>query len=453
MILIEGIALIIIGIWLLQTPLSAITTIVFILGLYWIISGIFNFIRLFWDRRVWGWKIFTGIVGILAGYFVISYPLGSTAVIGATFIYFLAFIGIFVGIGNLIQAFTGAGWGTGILGVISIILGVLLLMNTGIATLSLPWTLGLMAIFGGILAIINAFRYRGMVNDLEDAADAARAKGVTAASTVDSAAKRTGAAAAGVGAGLAGAADKAWDSTADTAGDAADTVGDAASSAADAAGDVAAGAVDTVSDAADATGDMVADAWDATTDAAGDAADAVGDAADDAVDGAKRLFGIDVDLTPEEVADLGDAYADLPSEAQASIANMVNDLAHISPDQALELRQQGVTDLKSLLEMGATPAGRAALAKSLNEDPKTILTWVNFADLQRIKGIGVKYSYLLEQAGVDTVVELAARNPDNLYNKLVEVNQAGDYVDLLPSAAQVLDWCAQAKDLPRAINY
>jgi predicted flap endonuclease-1-like 5' DNA nuclease len=256
-----------------------------------------------------------------------------------------------------------------------------------------------------------------------------------------------------VGAGLAGAADKAWDSTADTAGDAADTVGDAASSAADAAGDVAAGAVDTVSDAADATGDMVADAWDATTDAAGDAADAVGDAADDAVDGAKRLFGIDVDLTPEEVADLGDAYADLPSEAQAGIANMVNDLAHISPDQALELRQQGVTDLKSLLEMGATPAGRAALAKSLNEDPKTILTWVNFADLQRIKGIGVKYSYLLEQAGVDTVVELAARNPDNLYNKLVEVNQAGDYVDLLPSAAQVLDWCAQAKDLPRAINY
>ena len=449
LVLLEGIALIIIGIWLLNTPLSAITTIVFILGLYWIISGIFNFIRLFWDRRVWGWKIFTGIVGILAGYFVISYPLGSTAVIGATFIYFLAFIGIFVGIGNLIQAFTGAGWGTGILGVVSIVLGVLLLMNSGIATLSLPWALGLMAIFGGILAIINAFRYRGVVHDMEDAADAARAKGVTATAAVDSAAKRTGAAVAGVGAGVAGAAavaadkaDSAVDSTVAAAGAAADAVGDAASDAVDAVGDVA-------SDAADA----VDDAWDATTDAAGDAADAVGDAAGDAVDGAKRLFGIDVDLTAEEVAAMGAAYADLPAEAQAGVANMVNDLAHISPDQAVELRAQGVTDLKSLLAAGSTPAGRIALGKALNEDPKTILTWVNYADLQRIKGIGVKYSYLLEQAGVDTVVELAARNPDNLYNKLVEVNEAGGYVTMMPSANEVLDWCAQAKELPRAISY
>ena len=442
LVLIEGILLIIIGIWLFQQPVGAITTIVFILGLYWIISGIFNFIRLFWDRRAWGWKIFTGIIGILAGYFVISYPLGSTAVIGVTLIYFLGFIGIFVGIGNLIQAFTGAGWGTGILGVVSIILGVLLLMNSGIATLSLPWALGLMAIFGGILAIINAFRYRGVQHDLEDAAAAAKASGVTAASAADAAKTRTATAVSGATAAVAGAAaaaaakaDDAMDATADAASDAADAVGDMADDAGDAV--VAAGAA--VADAAD-------DAMDAAGDMAGDTVDAVSDAA-------SRLFGVDVDLTADQVAAMGGEFASMPKELQAGIANMVNSLASISPEQALELREMGVHDLPSLLEAGATPAGRASLAKTLNEDPKTILKWVNYADLQRVNGIGVKYSYLLEQAGVDTVVELAARNPDNLYNKLVEVNDAGHYVEAMPSADDVLDWCAQAKDLPRAVSY
>ena len=44
-----------------------------------------------------------------------------------------------------------------------------------------------------------------------------------------------------------------------------------------------------------------------------------------------------------------------------------------------------------------------------------ILEWVNHVDLFRIKGVGEEYSDLLEEAGVDTVVELAQRKADNLY--------------------------------------
>lgn len=450
LVLLEGIALIIIGIWLFQQPVGAVTTIVFILGIYWIISGIFNFVRLIWDRRVWGWKIFTGIIGILAGYFVIQYPLGSTAVVGLTLIYFLAFIGIFVGIGNLIQAFTGAGWGTGILGVVSIVLGVLLLMNSGIATLSLPWTLGLLAIFGGILAIINAFRYRGVQHDLEDAAEAARAQGASAAAAIDRAGTRTGTAVAGAGAGLAAAATAASQSVDDAASDAADSVQDTADA-------VVAGAKSVAGDAADA----VDDAQDAVVDTAGDVADAVDDTVDSAVAGTSdavaglktRLFGVDEEITPEEIAAMGDTYASLPEGTRRQISGLVNTLAYITPEQAAQLNAQGVTDLKSLLEAGATPQGRADLAKTLGVDTKDVLTWVNFADLQRIKGVGVKYSYLLEMAGVDTVVELANRNPDNLYEKLLAVDLGESYVISPPSADDVLDWVSQAKDLPRAVHY
>jgi predicted flap endonuclease-1-like 5' DNA nuclease len=53
-----------------------------------------------------------------------------------------------------------------------------------------------------------------------------------------------------------------------------------------------------------------------------------------------------------------------------------------------------------------------------------ILEWVNMADLFRIKGIGEEYSELLKEAGVNTVIELARRNPENLQETLVGVNDA-----------------------------
>ena len=82
-----------------------------------------------------------------------------------------------------------------------------------------------------------------------------------------------------------------------------------------------------------------------------------------------------------------------------------------------------------------------------------ILNWANRADLFRIKGVGEEYSDLLEAAGVDTVPELAQRNPDNLYRALVETNAAKELVRHLPGREQVADWVAQAKELPRVLTY
>lgn len=78
---------------------------------------------------------------------------------------------------------------------------------------------------------------------------------------------------------------------------------------------------------------------------------------------------------------------------------------------------------------------------------------MNRVDLARIKGIGEEYADLLEAAGVDTVPELAQRKPENLYQKLVEVNAAKKLVRQLPIELKVADWVAQAKDLPRVVTY
>jgi hypothetical protein len=59
----------------------------------------------------------------------------------------------------------------------------------------------------------------------------------------------------------------------------------------------------------------------------------------------------------------------------------------------------------------------------------------------------------LEAAGVDTVVELAQRNPANLFEKLAEVNEEKQLVRKMPTSSEVEDCVTQAKDLPRVITY
>jgi len=125
----------------------------------------------------------------------------------------------------------------------------------------------------------------------------------------------------------------------------------------------------------------------------------------------------------------------------------------IGATYAAKLAEAGVNSIEALLEKGATPKGRQELAEKTGISPKLILEWVNLADLFRIKGIGEEYSDLLEEAGVDTVVELAQRNPENLYRALAETNRAKKLVRRLPSQEQVADWVAQAKALPRVVEY
>jgi len=75
------------------------------------------------------------------------------------------------------------------------------------------------------------------------------------------------------------------------------------------------------------------------------------------------------------------------------------------------------------------------------------------ADLFRIEGIGEEYSDLLEEAGIDTVVELSKRVPENLHAKLKEVNEQKKLVRQLPTFDMVKKWIETAKTLPRKVEY
>jgi uncharacterized membrane protein HdeD (DUF308 family) len=170
LVLLEGIAAVIIGILLLTSPGIPLFALVQITGFFWLIGGIFRIVSIFVDSSSWGWKLLGGIIGILAGLVVLQHPVWSTLLLPAVYVIILGIQGIVLGGASLVMAFRGGGWGTGVLGVLSIILGVVLLLNPlfiGIAVL--PFVLGAFALVGGILAVVAAFMMRRGSTDTGEA--------------------------------------------------------------------------------------------------------------------------------------------------------------------------------------------------------------------------------------------------------------------------------------------
>ena len=129
------------------------------------------------------------------------------------------------------------------------------------------------------------------------------------------------------------------------------------------------------------------------------------------------------------------------------------DIEGIGPEYTKKLRKFGIKTVEGLLKKGATPKGREEIAKGTGIGHHSILEWVNRADLYRIKGVGQEYSDLLENAGVDTVVELSKRDAKNLTAKMTESNTKRKVVRRLPTEKQVAGWIAQAKKLQRVVSY
>ena len=131
----------------------------------------------------------------------------------------------------------------------------------------------------------------------------------------------------------------------------------------------------------------------------------------------------------------------------------LTEIEGIGESYAATMEANGISSIENLLDTCKSRKGRDNLAEKSGISGKLILKWTNRADLARVKGIGGEYADLLEAAGVDTVPELATRKPANLVAKLHEVNEEKKLVRKLPTENQVEGWVAQAKELPRVIEY
>lgn len=164
--LIAGILALVVGGVLLWAPAkTAVDTwqlLVAILGLYWLVEGILELVSLFVDHSAWGWKLFTGIISIMAGGYILMYPVAAGVALPRIFVLVLGIWGLMQGVVLLIMAFRGAGWAAGLLGGLAVILGITLIMNYSVAGMGLAmiWTAAVAGVIGGIALIVQAFRQR-----------------------------------------------------------------------------------------------------------------------------------------------------------------------------------------------------------------------------------------------------------------------------------------------------
>ena len=129
------------------------------------------------------------------------------------------------------------------------------------------------------------------------------------------------------------------------------------------------------------------------------------------------------------------------------------DIQGIGPVYAEKLIGIGIETVDQLLEKGADAKGRQAIEDATGIDHGRVLTWVNHADLFRVKGVGPQFSELLEAAGVDTVKELRNRNAANLAAKMLEVNEEKHLCRRTPVEKEIQKFIDLAKALDPIVTY
>jgi len=159
--LLQGFAGIILGLMLVTQPGATIVALTTFLGFYWLITGLLSLVQVFVDRSIpWIWSLLSGLVGILAGLFVLKHPLVAALTVPTMLVIILGIQGLAMGVLQIIGGFKGGGIGPFILGGINVLVGILLLGSPIAAALAVPIVFGVLLLIQGVGLIILAFRAR-----------------------------------------------------------------------------------------------------------------------------------------------------------------------------------------------------------------------------------------------------------------------------------------------------
>lgn len=118
----------------------------------------------------------------------------------------------------------------------------------------------------------------------------------------------------------------------------------------------------------------------------------------------------------------------------------------LSAEYIQKLAEAGINNTLELLESAKTLKDRAALSSSTGIPPKVILNLAKISDLMRVKGVSEKPALMLSQTGVETVPELAQRNPRDLYSELRKIQASFPCFPMIGENA-VSEWIDTAKRL------
>jgi len=159
--LLQGLAGIILGLMLLTEPGATMVALTTLLGFYWLIMGVLALVQVFVDRSTpWIWSLLSGIVGILAGLFVLRHPLLAALTVPTILVIILGVQGLVMGVIEIIGGFKGGGVGSFVLGAVNVLVGLLLFGSPVAAALAVPFVFGVLLLIQGVASIVLAFRVR-----------------------------------------------------------------------------------------------------------------------------------------------------------------------------------------------------------------------------------------------------------------------------------------------------
>src|SRR5712692_2859733 len=169
MFLFRGIAAVIFGVLTLVWPKLSLAVLVLLFGVFAVISGITAVAAAVRNREEqgWGFLLFEGILGILAGVVALIWP-GITAL---AFLYLLAAWAIITGVLELVAPLSfPMSFGRGLLmvlaGLVSIVFGIIIAAQPAAGLLAVVWLIGVYAIVFGVMYVVVYFESRSLASSL-----------------------------------------------------------------------------------------------------------------------------------------------------------------------------------------------------------------------------------------------------------------------------------------------
>jgi uncharacterized membrane protein HdeD (DUF308 family) len=165
--LLQGVAALIVGTLLLSSPQKTLPLLIALLGIYWIVGGIFNIVAALaghvTEHR--GWVIIAGTISIIAGLVVLDNTLWASVVIPTLGIIILGMAAL---INGVVTIFAGRrkedgrerSWAGFFLGILYILFGILLLAQPLLGAVVAVFVVAIWGIIGGIILILLSFQVK-----------------------------------------------------------------------------------------------------------------------------------------------------------------------------------------------------------------------------------------------------------------------------------------------------
>lgn len=125
---------------------------------------------------------------------------------------------------------------------------------------------------------------------------------------------------------------------------------------------------------------------------------------------------------------------------------LLEDVEFFSEEARTEFDRFGIEDTEGLLRNLLTPDDRSALSFATGIEESELERIALICELLQVPGIGPRAASLLQAAGVESVMDLAGREPATLLELLVDANGGGTYTSVNPELHHVEHWVGGASE-------